>query len=85
MPANPAPSVLDSFAATSATPAKVVVTYTETHAAVTDGNVTLQGVKRDSDAVPFVRITRKSGDSEKSTYDRADRVARYLQLLAAQG
>lgn len=64
-------------------------TYTPTHALVKDGNVSLQAVKRDTDNVPFVAITRTikrdGADTEKVTYDRADRVARYLQLLAEAG
>lgn len=76
-------NVLDSFAAPASEQEQRKVTYTPTHDAVTDGNVTMQGVKRDSDGVPFVAITRKRADADPVTrYDRADRVARYLQLLA---
>lgn len=59
-------------------------TYTATHAVVKDGDVSMVAVTRDTDGVPFVAVTRGKGDDAKTRYDRADRVARYLQLLAAK-
>ena len=73
-------------AAAAATPQTVKATYTPTHAAVKDGEVTLQGCKRDTDGVMFVSIARTTPAGEtRTTYDRADRVARYVQLLAQAG
>jgi hypothetical protein len=80
--ANP----VDEFAASVASPESRKATYTATHAPVKSGDVTLQGVRRDSDGVPFVAITRRSASGDERTrYDRADRVALYLQLLARKG
>lgn len=69
----------------AATPAAHRATYTPTHSAIADGGVTLQAVTRDTDGVPFIAVTRARADGqERTTYDRADRVARYIQMSANQ-
>lgn len=77
-------NVLADFAADVARPEGTKATYTATHATVAlSDNVTAQGVKRDTDGVPFIAITRTRADGEsRTTYDRADRVAQYLAGLA---
>lgn len=78
-------NVLQDFAADVARPEHSKPTYSPTHATVAlSDNVTAQGVKRDTDGVPFVAITRSRADGEpRTTYDRADRVAQYLAALAS--
>lgn len=78
-------SILGAFApGETAKPETVKATYTPTHVAVpVSDNVTLQGVTRDSDGLPHIaRTTTKSDGSERTTYDRADRVSQYLAALA---
>ena len=80
---------LQEFAASGEKPESQKATYTPTHATVSlSERVSATGVKRDTDGVPFVAITRTvgSGDEkrEKTTYDRADRVAQYLAKLAEE-
>lgn len=78
-------SILGAFAPVeTAKPESVKATYTPTHLAVpVSENVTLQGCKRDSDGIPHIaRTTRKTDGSERTTYDRADRVSQYLAALA---
>lgn len=76
--------LLSEFAAETATAEHQKPTYSPTHAAVAlSDRVTAQGVKRDTDSVPFVAITRSRADGQtRTTYDRADRVAQYLAALA---
>lgn len=81
--ANP----LADFAASGDKPEGSKATYSPTHATVAlSDRVSATGCKRDTDGVPFVAITRTIGTGddarEKTTYDRADRVAQYLQKLA---
>lgn len=77
------------FAATPESGESQKPTYSPTHATVKlSERTTGTGCKRDSDGVPFVAITRTIGTGadakEKTTYDRADRVAQYLQKLAEE-
>lgn len=78
-------NVLEDFAADVAKPESTKPTYTATHATVAlSDNVTAQGVKRDTDGVAFIAITRTRADGEsRTTYDRADRVASYLAKLGS--
>lgn len=78
-------SILAAFApAENAKPEGVKATYTASHVAVpVSDNVTLQGVTRDTDGIPHIaRTTTKADGSERTTYDRADRVSLYLSKLA---
>lgn len=80
-----AESILAAFApAEGSKPENVKATYTASHVAVAvSDNVSLQGVTRDSDGIPHIaRTTTKADGSERTTYDRADRVSLYLSKLA---
>jgi hypothetical protein len=78
---------LADFAASGEKPEASKPSYVPTHATVKlSDRVSATGCKRESDGVPHVAITRTIGTGddarEKTTYDRADRVAQYLQKLA---